>query len=62
MLAINQNKIVYQLNNNVFLFDTENNSKKQLDEIDVPIEKAIFGAEFLIVLTKDKIFTYHIKF
>ena len=62
MLAINQNKIVYQLNNNVFLFDTENNSKKQLEEIDVPVEKAIFGTEFLIVLTKYKIFTYHIKF
>lgn len=62
MLAINQNKIVYQLNNNVFLFDTENNSEKQLEEIDVPVEKAIFGTEFLIVLTKYKIFTYHIKF
>ena len=62
MLAINQNKIVYQLNNNVFLFNTENNLKKQLEEIDTPAEKAVFGAEFLIVFTKDKIFTYHIIF
>ena len=62
MLAINQNKIVYQLNNNVFLFNTENNEKQKLEEISEPVEKAIFGAEFLIIFTNDKIYTYHIKF
>lgn len=62
MLAINQNIIVYQLNNNVFLFNTENNLIKQLEEINASVEKVIFGTEFLIAFTKEKIFTYHIKF
>lgn len=61
LLAINGNKIVYQLNNNVFLFDAENDTKKQLEEIDGTVEKVVFGVEFLNVLTKDEIFTYYIK-
>lgn len=61
MLAINKNKIVYQLNNDVFLFNTENNTKKQLEEIESKVEKVVFGVEFLNILTKDEIFTYYIK-
>ena len=61
LLAINGNKIAYQLNNTVFLFDSETNTKEPLKEIETTVEKAFFNAGNISILTSDKLFLYNIN-
>jgi len=61
LLAINGRYIVYQLNNAVFLLNTEQQMTEQLTEIDSKIEKAIFNSQNISFLTSDKLFLYNIN-
>lgn len=61
LLAINGAKMLYQLNNNVFLFDTENETKEPLKEISNTIEKAFFNGKNISILTSDQLFLYNVN-
>ena len=61
LLAINGRYIVYQLNNAVFLFNTEQQSAEQLREIDSMVEKTFFNAQNISFLTSEKLYLYNIN-
>ncbi len=61
LLAINGRKMLYQLNNDVFLFDTETNVKEQLKEVTTTVEKAFFNAGNISILTSDKLFLFNVN-
>lgn len=61
LLAINDSKMLYQLNNNVFLFDTETNTKEVLKEVTSTVEKAFFNAGNISILTSDKLFLFNVN-
>lgn len=61
LLAINNDKMLYQLNNTVFLFNTETQQTEVLNEVTTYVEKAFFNAKNLSVLTRDQLFLYNIN-
>lgn len=61
LLAINGNKIVYQLNNDVFLFNTDKNETEQLKEVASYVEHTFFNAQNISFLTSDKLYLYNIN-
>lgn len=61
LLAINGNKMLYQLNNTVFLFNTETQDTEVLNEVTATVEKAFFNGKNLSVLTSNKLFLYNIN-
>lgn len=61
LLAINGSYIVYQLNNAVFLLNTEQQSAEQLREIDSKVEKTFFNAQNISFLTSEKLYLYNIN-
>lgn len=61
LLAINGKHFVYQLNNGVFLLDTENKETERLREVTFEIERAFFNAKTISLLSKDKLYLYNIN-
>ena len=61
LLAINGHKMLYQLNNNVFLFDTELNETETLKEVAQKVTKALFNGRNISVLTEEKLFLYNVN-
>lgn len=61
LLAINGRYIVYQLNNAVFLLNTEQQSAEQFKEIDSKVEKTFFNAQNISFLTSEKLYLYNIN-
>lgn len=61
LLAINGDKILYQLNKNVFLYNTTTEEKSLLKEVRTEVEKAFFNAENITILTNEMIFLFKLK-
>lgn len=61
LLAINGKHFVYQLNNGVFLLDTEKKETERLREVTFEIESAFFNAKTISLLSKDKLYLYNIN-
>ncbi|HUH26190.1 MAG TPA: hypothetical protein VLY87_06155 [Flavobacterium sp.] len=61
LLAINGSKMLYQLNNAVFLFDTEKATTEPLKEVKTLVEKAFFNAQNISILTSNQLFLYHLN-
>lgn len=61
LLAINNDLLVYILNNNLFLLHTKNNKTEHLTNVSTPTQMVFLNAKSLSVFTSDKLYLYQIN-
>ncbi|WKW47444.1 hypothetical protein P3875_05115 [Myroides sp. JBRI-B21084] len=61
LLAINNDLLVYILNNNLFLLNTKNNKTEHLTNVETPAQTVFLNAKSVSVFTSDKLYLYQIN-